>query len=205
MNREGVSSSGGKPPVSPSPRRGHASPRLGALRLTRAGGSGAGEEGTEGSVRPHWTPRPQALRGCSRPHPAPDLKGSAPRSPRTAPDPRGLRPLAASRPPASGAGHTGGPTAGVLAPGSGPCGVLLRTRFPGRGERRLPHTLTPREEPQRSGPRSRIFKRELFLNKALDEKALPWGQAAPKGAESPGWDRMKPRGLSPRPLLSPQS
>lgn len=40
----------------PSARRGRASPRLGALRLTRAGGSGAGEEGTEGSARPHWTP-----------------------------------------------------------------------------------------------------------------------------------------------------
>ena len=73
------------------------------------------------------------------------------------------RPGAPWRPaglPASGAGHTCGPAACVLAPGRSPCGVLLRTRFPGRGERRLPHTLTPREEPQRSGPRSGIFKTE---------------------------------------------
>lgn len=58
MNRAAVRASAprGDPPVSLSPRRGHASPHLGGLRLAGAGGSGAGEEGTEGSVRPHWTP-----------------------------------------------------------------------------------------------------------------------------------------------------
>lgn len=160
MNREGVSSSGGTSRLLPTAR-----PCKSPLGWTAAdpGWRKRGRGRRYGGLREASldTPDPKPC-GAARGHTR-RLTSKARLSAARRRSASRARPGAPWRPaglPASGAGHTCGPAACVLAPGRSPCGVLLRTRFPGRGERRLPHTLTPREEPQRSGPRSGIFKTE---------------------------------------------
>ena len=97
----------GHPPVSLSPWRCHASPHLGGLRLAGAGGSGAGEEGTEGSVRPHWTPLTPGPAGLLTAAPGLTSEAllSAARGRSTRP-PRPGAPWRPAGPPASRAGHS---------------------------------------------------------------------------------------------------
>ena len=161
MNREGVSSSGGTSRLLLPTARPCKSPLVwtAADPGWRKRGRGRRYGGLREASLDTPDPRPcGAARGHTR-----RLTSKARLSAARGRSARPARPGVPWRPaglPAGGAGHTCGPATRVLAPGRSPCGVLLRTRFPGRGERRLPHTLTPWEEPQRSDPRSRIFKTE---------------------------------------------